>query len=162
MKFQLIAQDEYNQTQIICTSNSVDEVFDKSKEFLTSENMDNALTSDEQKLNWKAFSVEVLDKKGKVNKNALYGGSLGGKPIFYVAKKNGDFSTVDAKEMSSSKMRFPIGYVVKKTDKITRQQIREDLFAEELDRKTRKYVPIENMDNENLKGKTCLFVKVIK
>jgi len=158
MRFQVISKDAYGQTSILATVATPEEALEKVREGVNTEN-DSQLTLDEKKANWQAYGVEVLDKKGNVSNGILYGGTPIGKHIFYIIK-NGKAEQVNA-DIIKNPLRFFIGSVVKKVDKVTREKQIEEIFAEEIERKTRKTVKIASLDNQNLQDKMMVFVKVI-
>ena len=158
MRFQIVARDEYNMTSIADTCKDLETTLQKVKTLVTNENLDNALTLDEQKANWKAYWIEVLDEDGNYNPNVLYAGDMAGKPTFY--NLDGDTATI-TKEVPSN-MRFLIGSVFKKLDRATKKVISEDIYAEELGRKVKTPSIVSKLDNQNLQSKTVYYVKVIK
>jgi len=163
MSIQLISQDEYGQTAIIGTYEDFESYAVAARKYVSDENLGNALAIEEQKQNWSAYHLEGVTKKGAIDNKLMYAGSRGVVQSFYVLKR-GKWELVTSDKVATN-LRVFIGTLVRKTDKVTREQITEDFYAEEMRRDaggTRLVTAaVDSLDSQSLEGKSKVYAKVI-
>jgi len=140
MQYQAISRDEYGQSSIIGTHNSVDEAMSQIRKEVTSLNFENALTTDNKFMSIEAFSVDFFDDVGEVRRDLVYAGNTmtGGHKA--INPSNGD-----EHDAAKEEARIYIGTNEGK-----------EFYLEDHKKKT-----VDNMSHELLVGKTYYFIKGI-
>lgn len=92
MKFQLCMRDEYRQTSILATDESVEKLDKLAKDKVNSENVDNALTVDDKKRNWESYYVTYFPEKDLGGKWYYAGQSGHGKNMAIFCNEDGEVS----------------------------------------------------------------------
>ena len=140
-KFQLWSRDEYGQGSIHATSEDVETLIKQAEKIVNTANVDNALTVDDKKRNWEAFSVRFAGEEGVA---VVYGGksNSGGHIVYSIA--DGKVSSSQVSDLDQQPEIY-LGDIDKQ---------------EWLATDSRGNV-INNLDHETLVGKTYYFVKSI-
>ena len=147
-KFQLWNRDEYGQGSIIATSENIDELIKTAKKEVTNLNVNNALTGDDRERNWEAYYIDISANKGKTK--YIYGEktTLSKDTIYKITSKN-----ILAEKFSDIKnvnIKIYLGNISPNRNE------EKDWYA-----KDNKQNLIDDINHQDLNGKTVFFVKKI-
>jgi len=145
MQFQLWMRDEYGQNSILETSENIVKISTRMNVEINNLNVDNALAAGEKLLNWEGYTIYIYGDVG--NSRVIYGGKTTTNKHEFVDIITGKIiSLEEALDMVGN------GYV-----KIFLGNLDgEEWFAKDLVTKQE----INNIEWEELKGKTVFFIKV--
>ena len=150
--YQLVMQDEYGQKSILATSEDINELSDQGKDIVFKENMDNALTLDEQEREWETCWVDFFDEDDE-EVSVVYAGRKGVKNHLVYVVDNDDLCIEETDlENVDATPRFYIGKIVKDF----RNDVVEKVYA-----KNTKGQFVSDINDENLQRKGILFIRKI-
>ena len=105
MKFQAISRDDYGQTAIIGTHDTVEGAINQCREEVTNLNFSNALTTDNKFRSIEAFMVDIINGAGDVESDIVYMGNMTAGQHQALNVKTGEKSMID----DTTKLRIYIG-----------------------------------------------------
>jgi len=139
MRFQAISRDDYGQTAIIGTHDTIEGAISQCRDEVTNLNFSNALTTDNKFRSIEAFMVDIINGAGDVEGDVVYMGDMTAGQHQALNVKTGEKSTID----DTTKLRIYIG-----------RNEKEDFYLENF-----KGEPVATLKDENLQDKTYFFVK---
>ncbi len=144
MKFVLCKKNEYGDNAILDASDNFEDLIKLAKKLVHDDNMENALTMDDKLREWESVYVQLFNDAGDPVDNSFYSGKTS---IFHTVTISGE-DNVDEYRMEevSASYKFFIGYNVRKSD--------EEIWA-----CNPKGQLIENINDQNLQGKSFYYVK---
>lgn len=164
MKFYLSKRDEYGQVENIANSSSLEELQKKALACVEEDNMQNALTSDEQINNFESYAVVLKDKDGNNVNNAFYGRNEFGKDVAIVNLAGG----VNEIPLESTEV-LPYIYIgTKSKDRFSKE--REPLYLEKIAVKINKELgsrstvkeTITSLKDTNVIGKSFYYIRQVR
>lgn len=144
-RVELWMYDEYNQGSIISSGSQLDKIIDKAKQFVTEQNVDNALASGEKHLAWEAYFPQFFDGKN-IDYTMLYAGNKKDGKHYAYSFKNGKWEIGVVPK--GYKVRFYMGKIN------DGQQSKDWYLTNHLNKE------ITSLDDQLLERKTVIFVKI--
>jgi len=141
MRFQAISRDDYGQTAIIGTHDTIEGAINQCRDEVTNLNFSNALTTDNKFRSIEAYMIDIINGAGDVVNDVVYMGDMTVGQHQSLNVKTGEKSMID----DATKLRIYIG-----------RNENKDFYLENF-----KGEPVTTLKDENLQNKTYFFVKGI-
>jgi hypothetical protein len=153
MRVELWSVDEYGQGNIIKSAKDVETIFTEARKYVSSLNLDNALSADEKTKNWDAyFPIIVTGKQSVVSRDMLYAGNRrNGKHECYVKDKKGNYGLAELSKEAVVRHFLGDVPVGRSKEKKTETWVLKD----------HKGNVIEGLSSPELHAKTQLFFKIL-
>ena len=170
-RYELWKVDEYGHGAILGNGSDYEELIVKAKDFVNTDNIENALAGDEKLKNWESFFVEVVDGNEELIDNALYAGKNGsGKHLIQLIVDG------DVEEALLADTDVDVRIFVGRDDKgvlnrgtSSEEHLVEDIFATDVKRVkdednkvTLQKVAVSDIGDRSLEGKTAYFVRKVR
>lgn len=153
--FQLVMQDEYGTRNIIGSFEDLDALEEQAKKLVNQENMDNALTTTEQLLDWNTCWPEFFDDEGD-QVQAVYAGCKGVSDHLVYIGDDGEEFHLDSLDVTP---RFYIGEFTK--DRQDKGGV-EYYYAEAASAKNpRNKEIVEDFNHQLIRDKVIFFAKKV-
>jgi|19_taG_2_1085344.scaffolds.fasta_scaffold00723_10 hypothetical protein len=170
-RYELWKVDEYGHGAILGNGSDYEELVGKAKDFVNTDNIENALAGDEKLKNWESFLVEVLDDNQELIDNALYAGKNGsGKHLIQLIVDG------EVEEALLNDTDVDVRIFIGRDDKgvidrgaSSEKRLVEDIFATDVKRVkddtgkvSLQSVPVSEINDRALEGKTAYFVRKVR